>query len=77
MTVFDFKEELSTFTASELNEILDVTRYEIARRDKERREELKRNFFKAWKDLEEDGGVMYCDGEPIYPEEVEIEYCIE
>lgn len=77
MTVFDFEEELSTFTVSELNEILDVTRHEIARRDKERREELKRNFFKAWKALTDDGSTIFLSGEvlgePLYPEDVEIE----
>lgn len=76
MTVFDFEEELSTFTVDELNEILDVTRHEIARRDKERREELKRNFFKAWKALADDGAEIYLSGEyaePIYLEDVEIE----
>ena len=73
MTVSDFKEKLSTFTASELNEILDATRYEIARRDKERREQLKRNFFKAWNDLEEDGATIYFDGDGMCLEDVEIE----
>lgn len=76
MTVFDFKDELSTFTVYELNEILDATRYEIARRDKERREELKRNFFKAWKALTDDGSMIFLSRElrePLYIEDVEIE----
>lgn len=73
MTVFDFKDELSTFTADELDEILEATRHEIARRE---REELKRNFFRAWKALVDDGAEIYFGGEsaePIYLEDVEIE----
>ena len=77
MTVFDFEEELSTFTVGELNDIINVARHEITRRDKERREELKRNFFKAWKALTDDGAeIFFCEAElrePIYLEDVNVE----
>lgn len=77
MTTSDIKDQLRLFTDYELESIIETVSKEIDKRARARRENLKEVFFRAWKDLEEDGGVMYCDGEPIYPEEVEIEYCIE
>ena len=59
MTTSDFFEQLPDFTDYELEKITDAINMEIDKRASARREELKKAFFKAWKDLEEDGAAIF------------------
>ena len=73
MTMTDFKKALSTFSEDELNEILAKTHYELNQRALAKRKKLTEAFFKAWQDLENDGAILYFNGEEMYFEEVEIQ----
>ena len=59
MTVSDFFEQLPDFTDYELEKITDAINMEIDKRAFAKRKELKEAFFKAWKDLEEDGATIF------------------
>ena len=61
MTVLDInKDQLRLLTDYELESIIETVSKEIDNRTIARRENLKEAFFKAWKDLEEDGATIFC-----------------
>lgn len=71
MTMSDFFEQLPDFTDYELEKITDAIAMEIDKRAFARRKKLKEAFFKAWKDLEEDGATIFFSGE--YSEAISLE----
>ena len=77
MTTSDFFEQLPDFTDYELEKITDAINMEIDKRARARRENLKRAFFKAWQDLENDGATIFFKEsqmlEAICLEDLEIE----
>lgn len=77
MTTSDFFEQLPDFTDYELEKITDTIALEIDKRAIARRENLKRAFFKAWQDLENDGATIFFKEsqmlEAIYLKDLEIE----
>ena len=56
--LFNLKEQISLFTDYELEKIAETVAKEIDKRAFARRKELKEAFFKAWKDLEDDGATI-------------------
>lgn len=74
MTVLDdIKDQLRLLTDYELESIIETVSEEIDKRARARRENLKRAFFKAWQDLENDGATLYFNGDEMYFEEVKIQ----